>query len=505
MQRSVFGCALLGALALFGGEALAATAFPRKPVTIIVYTRPGGLIDTTARKFTAIAGKYTDATFVVENKPGAGGVLTIRQVLQRKADGYTLFACTKSNIAKLVATGESGYIEALDWLTMLMADPECIITRSGSATGSWETLRQDALARAGDQIWVGPATAGLDHIMALKVWEAAGISAQWVPFKSGGQAVAALLGGQGVAYVGNPRDTKGNPALRIVAVSASQRLPPFPDVPTFGELGLAGLDAEYMWRGFAVKKGTPPAALNWYRDLFARVAADPEWRGFWEKSGIDIASHEPEAFREIIARDREDFSVRLSQAGLMQESEARPLSALSHGTGFAGILAAILIAGIAIFCTVRQRNRGAAEALVIPLTLIFMAAAFLLLTFGFPTGKGVGPAVVPRLWMLLLIPLCVWVSILSAGNRAAEPGATGGRKVLVFVMMLFLYVVALAWIGYFISTLVFLPVAMTRLGYRRTGVTALVSIGWLSFCYVLFSRILHVPLPVGRLVEAMLP
>ncbi|MCD6176257.1 MAG: hypothetical protein J7K29_00295, partial [Candidatus Cloacimonetes bacterium] len=78
-------------------------SFPEKPVTIIVYTGPGGLIDITARKFADVASKYTEATFVVENKPGSGGIVAMKRLLQLPSDGYTLFACTKSNISKIVS------------------------------------------------------------------------------------------------------------------------------------------------------------------------------------------------------------------------------------------------------------------------------------------------------------------------------------------------------------------------------------------------------------------
>ncbi|MCD6121575.1 MAG: hypothetical protein J7K04_07035 [Spirochaetales bacterium] len=79
--------------------------FPTKPINLIVYTKPGGLIDVTSRKFTDIASKYTKATFVVINKPGAGGIVAMKYVLATPADGYTLMAVTKSNVAKVVSTG----------------------------------------------------------------------------------------------------------------------------------------------------------------------------------------------------------------------------------------------------------------------------------------------------------------------------------------------------------------------------------------------------------------
>ncbi|MBC8479571.1 MAG: tripartite tricarboxylate transporter substrate binding protein, partial [FCB group bacterium] len=260
--------------------------FPAKPVKIIVYTGPGGLIDITARKFSQIASKYSDVNFIVENKPGAGGIVALKKILQSPADGYNLYACTKSNIAKFVQAGEKEYVDALDWTAMLMADPECVITNNQQQPYLWADLLDDARANSAKQTWVGPAAGGLDHVTAMKIWDTAGIKAKWIPFKSGGKAIAALLGGQGVAYVGNPRDVLGNPDLHIAAVSSSERLPAFPETPTFTELGLPDLEREFMWRGFALKQGTAPEIIDWYIDICQKVTDDREWQNFWAGGGI---------------------------------------------------------------------------------------------------------------------------------------------------------------------------------------------------------------------------
>ena len=220
----------LGAAALMlsvGRQVFAAAPFPRKPIKLVVYTGPGGLLDMTARKFADVAKKYTDATFVIENKPGAGGIVAIERVLQMPADGYTLCACTKSNIAKVVSVDSLYYLDALHWVGLLIKDPECVITRRGGPLDSWEALLADARQRSGNQKWLGPAMGGQDHVFAKKTWERFGISADWVPFSSGGEALVALLGDQGTAYVGNPQDTVGKPDLQMIAVSSARRLPQF--------------------------------------------------------------------------------------------------------------------------------------------------------------------------------------------------------------------------------------------------------------------------------------
>lgn len=300
--------------------------FPEKPIKIVVYTGPGGLIDITARKFASVADKYVDATFVVENKPGAGGIVALKKVLQAPEDGYNLYAVTKSNIAKFIQVGGRDYVNALHWTAMLMADPECVLTNVGNNIFEWDDLFNDALQNPGEQNWVGPAAGGLDHVTAMKIWDEYGMSAKWIPYKSGGKAIAALLGEQGVAYVGNPRDALGNPNLHIAAVSSDERLEAFPNVPTFAELGSTTLSNEYMWRGFALKAGTPPDVIEWYTSLFQQVTADPDWKEFWEKGGIEVEFIGGDEFANIVKQDVETFEYYLTKSEIISTSSNNGLS-----------------------------------------------------------------------------------------------------------------------------------------------------------------------------------
>ncbi len=297
-----------------------AAAFPTKPVRIVNYVAPGGVMDITTRKFVDIAAKYTNATFVVENKSGAGGLIGMDYVLEAPADGYMIFAATGSNIITIVSTQAdiNKYVWGFQWVSMLMRDPECIITNSKAAINTWADVLKDAKAKNGNQIWVGPATGGNDHLLALKVWDKAGIKAKWLPFTSGPEAMTALMGGQGIAYVGNPADISGRPDLKIAAVCAPERLKQFPDVPTFKELGISGLEDEIMWRGFAVKKGTPPEAITWLQDLVDKVYKDPEWVAFFYDQAIEVTNTREQKFTDLIKMQINDSTTYLKAEGLIK-------------------------------------------------------------------------------------------------------------------------------------------------------------------------------------------
>ncbi len=311
---------LLVALSFVAGSFAAAYAeFPVKPIKLIVYTKPGGAIDIFARKFTAIAAKHTDATFVVVNKSGAGGTVAIKYILSEKADGYQFAAVTRSNIGKIVSGGNKIKVEDLNWMALFVTDPEAIITSRNQEVNTWEQIVADAKEKGGKQLWVGPAAGGNDHIMAMKTWKAAGIEAKWIPYASGGKAMAALLGGHGVVYVGNPQDVIGRPDLKIAAISSEKRLEgEFADVRTFSELGLQGLDNEILWRGFMTKKGIPAEAQAFYDDLFTKVNADPEWQEYVQRGGaVPLFLKEAEFFK-IIKSDQQEFTEALKQIGAIK-------------------------------------------------------------------------------------------------------------------------------------------------------------------------------------------
>ena len=479
--------------------------FPDKPIKIVVYTGPGGLIDITARKFSSVADKYVDATFVVENKPGAGGIVALKKVLQAPEDGYNLYACTKSNIAKFIQVGGRDYVNALHWTAMLMADPECVLTNVKNDIFEWNDIINDALQNPGEQNWVGPAAGGLDHVTAMKIWDEYGMYAKWIPYKSGGKAIAALLGEQGVAYVGNPRDALGNPDLYVAAVSSDKRLEAFPNAPTFAELGSTTLNNEYMWRGFALKAGTPPDVIEWYTNLFQQVTADPDWKEFWGKGGIDVEFIGGDEFTDIVKQDVETFEYYLTKSEIISTSSNNGLSKYGEGTPLLiltiGLITVIGLAGYLIYKSSFSNTFG--RIMVIGFFLL-ISIVFYLQSFIFPMSSEVGPAVVPRLWIFTLVPLSLLLLVKTLRNKeGVEQAGPRVDIVLTFIGFLVVYLLVMNYVGYFLSTFIFMITGMIYLGYKNIKVMLITSATWIVFSYIIFYKILFVPLPLGKWFEGL--
>jgi tripartite-type tricarboxylate transporter receptor subunit TctC len=483
---------------------------PTRPVRIVVYMSPGGLIDYTARKFADVARKHVNQPIVIINRPGAGGIVAIEEFLQTPNDGHAVLAVTRSNVAKLIASKREDLFERLDWFALLIRDPECVIVDSRSATPDWESLRAANIASEGRQLWPGPEIGGLDHLFALKLWEKADMSGRWIPYQSGGQAMAALMGGFGSAYVGNPYDLRGKPDLRMAAVAAPARLPNFPDTPTFRELGLEGLEDETMWRGFAFRDDLPEAARRWWDELCRKVAADPDWRNEWERDGIDTSYVGREEFNRMVATDRDEFTERLAAIGLLADpSERLPLlTSLATGWRQHGLFVLMIGVNIALaFGLARTGLREHRVEVLIIAGLASVAVLFLVLTAAFPPPNAVdrlGPSGVPRLWLAILMPLLVVQFAVTARSRLKlkkrEEAVPHGRGLLAgFVALLLAYVAAIPLLGYVAATVPFVPASMLLLGYRKAWVVAAVTAGWCLFAAWVFRDLLHVALPQGLL------
>ena len=290
---------------------------PTAPITIMNYVKSGGGMDVATRKFSEIAAKYTDATIVVDNKTGAGGLIAAEYVLGQPADGYTVFATTISYVDSVLWGSEDidEYIFGFEWIDNIMADPYAIMVEKNSTA----TLADLAADKDG-QIWCGPSAGGAKHIVALQFWSKLGIeNATFVPYTSGPDALLAVIQGQGVATVGNPGDVEGRD-LKHLVIATKEKLATYPDAANFADLGYPELDNLSMWRGYAVKKGTPAEFITWWQDLCQKVTEDPEWIDFFAKKSIVVSNETTEDFTARLKQDMIDHvQIMVAAEGVDQE------------------------------------------------------------------------------------------------------------------------------------------------------------------------------------------
>ncbi len=181
---------------------------------------------------------------------------------------------------------------------------------------------------------------------------------------------------------------------------------------------------------------------------------------------------------------------------------------LGKGTGFILLLSIMVVLfGIAVFIVLRSSKREYAGRILFPLFFIEAAVVFLVLLLGFPAKKeaGVGPGVVPLLWIIGIFSFSLLL-LIKALLGFEEKDPKWGRIGVVFTYFGFtiLYLILMQYIGYFIATIFFLVGGMYYLTYRNWKVIFSLTAGWLLFSYFAFYKLLYVPLPTGKLITWIL-
>ncbi|MBR5926765.1 MAG: tripartite tricarboxylate transporter substrate binding protein [Firmicutes bacterium] len=279
---------------------------PSQPITIMNHVAAGGAMDLYSRKWVELAAKYTDATFVVDNNDGASGLTAGEWVLGQEADGYTIFALAPTYIDAVIQ-GEldcSEYVDGFVYVYNLMADPYCVLVPTAPEGGNptYDTFAElvEWAKQDGNNLTLSEPNYGAKYIDAVQVFNEVGVDFQAISYGGAKKNFAALLGGQAIASVGNPGDT-AKYAVKALVVGSQGRLAGMPDVPTYEELGYdKALDGIWMWRGYAVKAGTPEGMINWFQDLCDQISADPEWIEYMESQLIAVRTDRTADFTKIV-------------------------------------------------------------------------------------------------------------------------------------------------------------------------------------------------------------
>jgi tripartite-type tricarboxylate transporter receptor subunit TctC len=296
--KGVFLSLLTVCLAFFADAK--AGNYPSKPIRIVVPWSAGTGTDLNAR---VIGHQITAATgqpVIIDNRPGAGGMLGTAEVFRAPADGYTVLATSNAHVANLFLVKNLPYKPLHDFIPVggTRKLPSLLIARPGLGVRNLAELTALAKSQPG-QISFGAGTSAGRIGMEL-YQQMAGVKLMYVPYKSATAALTDLLGGHvDIMFIDIfntlPRIKEGK--VVPLAAAGKTRLKVLPDLPTMSEAGLPGYDV-MSWSGLWVRKGTPPEIVTVLNE-FSRKAAEVEKESL-EATGGETFATTPEEFSRYI-------------------------------------------------------------------------------------------------------------------------------------------------------------------------------------------------------------
>jgi tripartite-type tricarboxylate transporter receptor subunit TctC len=321
---SVAATALLGlALAPPCAVAQKAEPYPTKPVTIIVPFGPGGSADVYARVLAQQLSRDFNQSFIIENRPGAGAVIGTQLVQKAAPDGYTLLMMSNTQTVNESLVKNKPYELMRDFVAVAPVNeaPLVLVVREGLAPKTLPELI--ALAKAGPgKLNFASSGTGTPYHMAGELFDSmAGVNIVHVPYKSSGGARTDVLGGQ-VDMMFDAVSTMGDlistGKVRAIATTGKTRSSVMPDVPTMGEQGLPDYTAT-IWLGIMAPKGTPQPIVDLLNQKIGAIAADPEMKRNWAKTGVEAMKMTPTEFTRFLDQDIARWRKLVEQAHITVE------------------------------------------------------------------------------------------------------------------------------------------------------------------------------------------
>ena len=294
--------------------------YPAKPVRIIVPFAPGGGTDTIAR---TLSQKLTEAwgqSVIVENRPGAGGLIGFESVLKSPADGYTLGLGTISTLAIIPLTqAKPRYDPLKDYtaITLISTVPYMLAAHPSLPAHNLAEFVKLARGKPGQISYGTPGYATGIHLTAEYLSSVTGIKLIHVPYKGDAPALVDLFAGQISTAVLTTIITGQHVRsgrVRGVAMLTARRTKDLPDVPTAIEAGFA-IESQ-SWQGICVRAGTPPDIVKKLNTDIVRVLNLPEVRANIEGMGNTVTPGTPDEFEKFISAETSKWRKVITSAGI---------------------------------------------------------------------------------------------------------------------------------------------------------------------------------------------
>ena len=311
---------LLAGLASALGAGGARAAFPERPIQLVVPFAPAGGTDIAARRLgETLAGKL-GGSVIIDNRPGANGIVAGQAVVKAPADGHTLLIATAASFAAAPALGQKlPYDVAYDFAPVAMLGLFPLVLNA-SPTLPVRTLSEFidyARQRPGQLNFASAGIGGTNHLVFEMIMQATGIRLAHVPYRGAGLAAADLISGQVQVMIDSLAASLGNlqgGKLKALGVTTAARQPQLPDLPTLRE---QGVDVVYPgWASIVAPAGTPSETLRTLNGAINEAMADTTLVARYRELVIEPVAWSAEETGAFMARDRAALSELVAKTGI---------------------------------------------------------------------------------------------------------------------------------------------------------------------------------------------
>jgi tripartite-type tricarboxylate transporter receptor subunit TctC len=305
------------------GLAFAATAhaqYPNRPVRMILSTSPGGGADVTARLLAPKLSEALGQNVIVENRPGASGMIAGEYVARQPADGYTILLDITTHAVNPALYSKMPYepLKDLVPVTQIMQAPNVLVVHPSVPVASVKDFIAYVKSKPGGIAFASSGNGSAQHLAAEMFRMRTGIEMVHVPYKGGGPALADVVAGQVPAFFAllssaTPHIKSGR--LKPIAVTGSQRAASMPELPSIAESGLPGYEI-YDFNGLFFPARTPAEVIQrWQREV-VRALSLPDVRQRFADLGTEVVGSTPQAFDAFLRAEITKWTQVVKEAGV---------------------------------------------------------------------------------------------------------------------------------------------------------------------------------------------
>lgn len=311
-------CRFALGLVIAGVASTAMAVYPDKPVQYIIPFAAGGESDVAARLQSQVFKEKFKQDMIVITKVGAGGGLAWSQMNSMPGDGYTIVGVNLPHIVLQPLEGVVNYkTEDVTPVHFFHYTPDAVIVAADSPFRTLDDLVKAARAKPEGISIAGSGTNSANHVAQVRFDRDFKVKTTYVPFKGTADMVSSILGGHvaaAMSYSTLAIQQKGK--MRMLAVATEKRLPQFPDVPTFKEMGIDWIDGAY--RGIGVPKSTPPEMRKQVSEMMDAINKDPDLRKRMFEGGFEVTDIALEQIPAFMKARTAEYMISAKTLGLVK-------------------------------------------------------------------------------------------------------------------------------------------------------------------------------------------